>query len=699
MREKKKKKVFLGGVGPKTATSTFSYDFSLLKSSLYSLRRFIKDKHSKKQSNKIITDYTDTMPNIGLDAIKSTGSRPAYSALLIIVGFGFGFLIIFNMFSVFGQALYTKDTLMIQARTGFESVVSATDNLMSIDLATAQENFNHAKTNFSGALSTVDDLSGGISLWKGSPFDTSNNVLTAGDELSDAGILATKALSSIIEDQELNRGLEFADLSISHTQNAYNNLRNVSLSQVPVEYRETFVDSLEKLDSIQPTLTSFQEDIPELKRMFGEDYPRRYFIAFQNTYESRGMGGFMGSYGILDMEEGQVTSFEVHDVYDVDWQLFEDVSAPYGLERYMDTVKLRDANYLPDTQKAAEYIRWFYEHSDGTSFDGLIVIDQIWLQKALELTGPIEIAEYDTTLSSENYFEILQYVIETSKEDEDGPKNILKLLAPELVTRLNEEVDHNLAVAYGLELLRDKHLSIYMLEPDLQEVCESWNLTQSMYTAPYAQDYFSPIHTNMGGNKNDRWISEAYEHKTMIAGDGTITNTVTVSLSHTFDTDKRDEIYRLLPQLSRESRAEQERLLFIFGDSPYVDYLRLYVPEGSTLVDTTNINDNDIIVKSELDKTVLGIHTVVEQGATKTFSVTYTLPFTYDQAMNDTHTYELIAQKQFGRAPGTIKKTLTLDESMTFHSTTPDMIPENNTQSVDIRFVHDQYYAEQFEYL
>jgi hypothetical protein len=107
----------------------------------------------------------------------------------------------------------------------------------------------------------------------------------------------------------------------------------------------------------------------------------------------------------------------------------------------------------------------------------------------------------------------------------------------------------------------------------------------------------------------------------------------------------------------------------------------------------------DTLTKTELNKTVFGLHLSVMPGETKTYTITYTLPFSYKPTDAGTYTYELVAQKQFGRAGSTLTKAVELDSAFTFTNDAPDIIPDAQTRTFDINFVHDQYYAEQFKRL
>lgn len=704
--KKPKKFVNIDGIMFKPARSNiredFEYVISIIKRVFETQKEyFVKRaayKRSLKTSKRPYKSVFDTgsqpFAGFGLDAVKSTGfSRYRTSAMFVVVSFSL--LILVNLLSALGSGLSTKDNVMRNINDGYYNILDAKEYLLGADPVQAEEKFAHAYDNFEQALDNIQRINAGVSIFDGSPLDTSYHLLTAGEQVSLAGVNASKGIQDIMLNQNFKTGLEYLDQSITNILDAQEHISTVSMQEIPSKYREQFGEMQTQLEEIIPFITSVQADIPTLKRIVGDDYPRRYFVAFQNTYESRGMGGFMGSYGILDLEEGKITDFSVHDVYDIDWQLFQEVPAPEGLQPYMSNIHLRDANYLPDTPEAAKYIKWFYENSRGTSFDGIIFIDQTWLNEVLSLTGPVELKEYGLEINEDNYFEVLQYVIETSKEHPDGPKQILKDLAETMFADFNDSLPANEVLSFTLESLRDKHISIYFMDDDLQTLADKWNLTHRMYTSPINHDYLSVIHTNVGGNKTDKWIREKYTHTSRILPDGSVEDTLTITLDHTFTNQDRKDIYATIPELYAESREEQNRLLYILGDSPYKDFMRVYVPAESILTAIDGENIDNVLIRPELGQTIYGVQVDIDPGQTKTYTFTYKLPFSY--ATTGDNSYEFIAQKQFGRDSITLHKTVELSPEYKFTLESPATLgADQQSKSFDMNLNHDQYYAESF---
>jgi len=178
---------------------------------------------------------------------------------------------------------------------------------------------------------------------------------------------------------------------------------------------------------------------------------------------------------------------------------------------------------------------------------------------------------------------------------------------------------------------------------------------------PTENDYISVINTNINGFKTDAVIEEKIEHKAEIQEDGSITDIVTITRRHT------------------GGNSEYE-----WFNKVNADYMRVYVPLGSTLLEvngqTRETNepplDYDMLgfkrdedvqkeennmtidpksgtrIYEESGKTVFANWTYVSPQETMTITYKYMLPFKLfrvsvgDEQQVDS--YSLLAQKQSG---------------------------------------------------
>jgi len=101
------------------------------------------------------------------------------------------------------------------------------------------------------------------------------------------------------------------------------------------------------------------------------------WVLFQNNFELRPGGGFIGSFGILKVKGGKVTKFEVHDTGNFDGRIPDTVAPPYPMKETLNipSWKLRDSNWEPDFETNAKQAIEFYKMGQGEeNFDGVVAI-------------------------------------------------------------------------------------------------------------------------------------------------------------------------------------------------------------------------------------------------------------------------------------------------------------------------------------
>jgi len=130
------------------------------------------------------------------------------------------------------------------------------------------------------------------------------------------------------------------------------------------------------------------------------------------------------------------------------------------------------------------------------------------------------------------------------------------------------------------------------------------------------------VDTNFAGAKTNAWVTYSSDQKIEIGSDGTVTKTLTLTYKN--------------PQQYFQDAKTQLKLNGIFRD-----WLRIYVPKGSQLVEATGFETGQTTTE-DLGKTVFeGFFTLTPLNV-KTISFKYKLPFKAKSPL------ELVIQKQGG---------------------------------------------------
>src|SRR5206468_1636074 len=122
---------------------------------------------------------------------------------------------------------------------------------------------------------------------------------------------------------------------------------------------------------------------------------RRYLLVVQNNAEARATGGFIGSYGVLTAEDGDVSVGRL--LRTASWNAAIAQHAGVKLEAPADYVRrygqfepervLQNVNLSPDFPTVAEVLMSLSEDAGVGKVDGVMAVDPKGLAALLELTG------------------------------------------------------------------------------------------------------------------------------------------------------------------------------------------------------------------------------------------------------------------------------------------------------------------------
>ncbi len=264
----------------------------------------------------------------------------------------------------------------------------------------------------------------------------------------------------------------------------------------------------------------------------------------------------------------------------------------------------------------------------------------------------------------------------------DKPKQLIADLVPRVLDRvLNTSSADQLTVLGILERsIAKKHLLLTFTDDEMQQTAATLGWSGAI-TVPQ-RDGLMVVDTNIGGGKTDGVIDEKIDHAAVIGSDGSITDTVTITRTH-----------HGMP--NDETTGVRN-----------IDFVRIYVPHGSTLVnangferidpkrfmvpesgyqidpDIEKIEGRPIVdelsqtrISDELGFTVFGNWIGVGPGETSKATLTYRLPFRLDIAKRffggGSDEYSLLIQKQPGTNGRFLTTSVTYPENLSLSWVTP----------------------------
>ena len=247
---------------------------------------------------------------------------------------------------------------------------------------------------------------------------------------------------------------------------------------------------------------------------------KTFMLLFQNNLELRPGGGFIGSFGVLKVRDGEVLEFATHDTGNFDGRIPDTVTPPYPMAEllHIKSWKLRDSNYSPDFPTNAKEAMRFYELGGGQEhFDGVIGVTAQVLSSLLSVTGPVAVEGFPGTYGADHAILDLEYQVEkgyVEQNIEKGErKSVLKLLGDVVLAKVKTLP---LSEKYELftVLLADLHrkdIQVYFNDEDLQDIVIAAGWDGSIDTA-WKNDSFMLVDANLGALKSDYHMERRIEY-------------------------------------------------------------------------------------------------------------------------------------------------------------------------------------------
>ena len=608
-----------------------------------------------------------------------------------------------NIIGVYSTSMQLKEEVAIAARTSYESVVES----------------GPQSDVFEGILSDFESIQN--ELWfiqnQRGPLQGKSHVNTSMVAVLESGESLTRAGESFLHFVEAaqNHGNRFftpkvTGISVTNDlRQAYDAYFTPALNDLalatekmatlqpktfPADLQPILHTAQSELSTLTNVLHEFEAAFPLLMQLLGDEHPQRYLVLLENNHESRPGGGFIGSYLIVDVNDGHLQDLSFHDVYDLDNRFHEHIPPPAEISKLTNEWRFRDSNYSPDMRISAEKAAWFLDKEGGPSVDHVLTVDLTFVEELLKITGPIQVDSLPLPLASDNFSLILSYMVEAKLTGATTPKAILGEFIDAAQARLKEQAPWLEVGQLIQSMAREKHLSLVSADEDIHAFINQWGITGTLPAPRDHEDYFMLVHTSIGGNKTDRYISQNIEHRTHIERDGVIHNQVTVERTHHFNEQEKIRLTNLLA--SAGFTSIEPWLVDLLGNGANVSAMRLYVPHGTRLITSSGIPSEDIKSQydADLDLDYFSFTSTVYPGRSETFTLTYELPSTLNFSPLDE--YRLALAKQPGDTNTTFTKIITADAPLTHYRSFPEALIDGAHEQADgvYRFTteltHDQ---------
>ncbi len=436
-------------------------------------------------------------------------------------------------------------------------------------------------------------------------------------------------------------------------------LRNLNQAQSYLDKVDNTILSPEDKEKLKIAREKFEKVFTFLKiipDILGKKEIRHYVFLFQNNNEIRPTGGFIGSLALVTIDQGEVKHIVVPPggPYDFRESFLENIKAPQPLTRVNPKWEMQDANWWPDFPTSAKKFIWFYERSGGPTTDGVIAFNADLIPQLLELVGPIEMPSYQKIITADNFIEETQKAVELEYDREkNNPKEFIADLFYHLLEKTSQKLKGKDKIDFSLKLIKilndafsQREIQVYFTDKKVEKEILQLGIGGEIKGA--TKDYLMVVNTNIGGGKTDGVIKQERKLIIKVQKDGSIINELTLKRTHL---GKKEDY---------------------FTGKRNNDYLRIYLPKGSVLLenkgftppgpgnfalpDKTLKEDKTLLqiekkvyfnrqgtkIYTAFNKSVFANWLEVNPGESREVVIKYKLPFKFDNR------YSLFIQKQAG---------------------------------------------------
>ncbi len=274
--------------------------------------------------------------------------------------------------------------------------------------------------------------------------------------------------------------------------------------------------------------------------MLGHDGPRTYLVLFTAPSETRGIGGFVGHWGLLTTDDGRLDLVDsgrlselggppgTHDRTLSGPQEYLDRYYRYYVESYLVNITAS-----PDFPTVAEVAAELFPQAGLPPIDGVILVDPSAVSALATITGPLSIPSRPEPLDAESLEQFLwldQYIEFGGDDRVDALAELIDAMFGALTT---SSLDPNQVLDALGPMVADKRLMVWSADPDEASVLAHFGLDGAFPRVQAGIDLLSVRTANANGNKIDVYLQRQIDHQATVDPDtGAIDATVTVTLTN-----------------------------------------------------------------------------------------------------------------------------------------------------------------------
>jgi hypothetical protein len=347
----------------------------------------------------------------------------------------------------------------------------------------------------------------------------------------------------------------------------------------------------------------------------GRGTATRLLVLGQDTFELRPSGGFIGSYGVLEIRDGTLRLVTYQDSTTMPGTSLE---PPPTLRAAMPGLwRLTGAGWWTDFPQTAVTAQRMFAETNGETVDGVVALTDRAIADLLDVIGPVTVPSFGETVTAANVSERILWHVELKRPQDKPRKRFLTELADTVFSKL-ASVRGDAAVAFLRTVATAsarRDAQVWFADAATQRLVSNANLDGTLVRVPAGSDFLSVVDANMGIDKANRDVRTSIAYRVTRERSGRLVGEVRVTTANPG------------PKSNVNVR--------------YDSFVRVYVPKGSQLVDRST--QPAAVVGEDAGYQTFGLAGFVPVGETITRTFRYRLP-----ASVSADAYRLTFQPQAG---------------------------------------------------
>lgn len=341
--------------------------------------------------------------------------------------------------AVLAFAIFQGVQAGLAGRRGQAALVRAEDDLGKGELAAARQDLGASRDAFVRMGEEVDDLGVLLPLARrlpvlGSQVVGVETLAETGVVLSEVGLDLVASAEEILQrtdDRRIGSGL-LAPLAEARrsVQAAATRLDGAVVAVASLDDDRLFGPLGEAYDTLATRLPSIAERVGQAERgmgalatFVGGSGPRQYLFLSQNPDEVRPTGGFIGTYGVLTAEGGELALPRYAPI--ASWTAprpeavvpGEQAGSPFRLASPPVPQTLGNVNSTPDWPRAGALAAELWDRGGEEPVEGVVSFVPAFLARLLGVLGAVEVPEFGETVTGENLVERFEFYTELVEAD------------------------------------------------------------------------------------------------------------------------------------------------------------------------------------------------------------------------------------------------------------------------------------------